>query len=76
MVEENTTEHCDGLGDLLPPGYVRWTCEVCSAVCHFEAMQMCVRRRYPGAECPHDRDQPESNGGAFGFMVRKEAADA
>lgn len=38
-----------------------------TAVCNFEAMQMCAKR-FGGTQCGFDEDQPESNGGAFGFM--------
>lgn len=54
----------DYLGDEMPPGYVPWRCEVCTAVCNFEAMTMCSRV----PECGFEKDRPESNGGAFGFM--------
>lgn len=55
----------DYLGDELPPGYVPWRCHVCTAACNFEAMTMCS-----GADdCGFREDKPESNGGAFGFMV-------
>jgi hypothetical protein len=53
----------DFLGDEMPPGYEAWQCHICNAVCNFEAMTQCQK-----AECGFDRDQPESNGGAFGFM--------
>ena len=62
------TAKLDHLGDPLPPGYEAWFCDICTAVCNFEAMHMCQRGE--GNECGFDRDNPESNGGAFGFMVR------
>ncbi len=45
----------------------------CLAVCNFEAMQLYAKRRNRSAACGFDRDQPESNGGAFGFIRRKAA---
>jgi len=61
----------DYLGDEMPSGYEPWMCPTCTAVCNFEAMTQCVKaaktERYPG-ECGFDRERPESNGGAFGFM--------
>lgn len=64
----------DYLGDEMPLGYKAWRCDTCSAVCNYEAMSLCahVRSMHPGAECGFDRDQPESNGGCFGFMVPEE----
>lgn len=63
----------DYLGDPLPDGYEPWMCSTCTAVCNFEAMMQCVKHlkteRYPG-ECCFDNEQPESNGGAFGFIKR------
>jgi hypothetical protein len=56
----------DALGDPLPEGYGQWQCPECTAICNFEAMQMCT-----GKPCPFDRDQPESNGGAFAFIRRQ-----
>ncbi len=54
----------------MPPGYVAWVCEICTAACNFEAMNMCARRWEGSSECGFDHDKPESNGGAFGFMKR------
>ena len=63
----------DFLGDEMPPGYKAWSCSICTAVCNFEAMHQCSRQRLgEEAECGFDQDHPESNGGAFGFMVRAE----
>lgn len=59
----------DYLGDEMPPGYVPWQCHVCTAICNFEAMMQCGKR-HGEPECGFDRDQPESNHGAFGFMIR------
>lgn len=61
----------DFLGDEMPPGYRPWSCDTCMAVCNYEAMTQCafVLKMNPGAECGFERDQPESNGGCFGFMV-------
>jgi hypothetical protein len=56
----------DYLGDEMPPGYEPWSCDVCTAVCNFEAMNLCAKP--DGHACGFERDQPESNGGAFGFM--------
>ena len=55
----------------LPAGYRRWVCDICTAMCNFEAMYQCVRYTSPGSECGFDRDRPESNGGAFEFMVKQ-----
>jgi hypothetical protein len=55
----------DYLGDEMPPGYEPWMCPVCTAVCNFEAMMQCAKT----ADCGFEREQPESNGGAFGFML-------
>lgn len=59
-------ESIDYLGDTMPTGYEPWMCPVCGAVCNFEAMTLC--RQPP--DCGFELDQPESNGGAFGFMKR------
>lgn len=40
------------------------------AVCNFEAMYHCFKRDDENASCGFDRDQPESNGGCFGFMTK------
>lgn len=62
----------DYLGDELPLGYEPWMCHVCTAACNFEAMTMCAKR-HGERECGFERDQPESNGSAFGFMRRSAA---
>ena len=49
-------------------------CDICTASCTFEAMQMCARRRDESAECGFDNDQPEALGGAFEFVPRDSAA--
>jgi hypothetical protein len=56
---------------VLPSGYCRWVCDVCTASCNFEAMQMCASARLSDEECGFERDQPESLGGAFEFIVKK-----
>ena len=60
----------DHLGDAMPPGYAPWSCHVCTAVCNYEAMVLCAKRGPDDAQCGFDADRPESNGGAFGFIVR------
>lgn len=60
----------DYVGDPLPVGYKQWCCPVCTAMCNFEAMQMCAKRFEPEAECGFDQEQPESNFGAFAFIVK------
>lgn len=62
----------DFLGDEMPPGYEPWSCPVCMAVCNFEAMMQCAPTRglHPGTECGFNLEQPESNGGAFGFIIK------
>lgn len=60
----------DYLGDELPEGYKPWRCGECDAVCNFEAMYHCFKRDDENASCGFDRDQPESNGGCFGFMTK------
>jgi hypothetical protein len=61
----------DYLGAPLPPGYRRWSCDVCGAGCNFEAMQQCAPtlREHPEVQCGFDRDQPESNAGPFAFVL-------
>jgi hypothetical protein len=61
----------DYLGDEMPPGYERWMCPVCTAVCNFEAMQQCAKRLGESDTCGFDDERPESNHGAFGFMKRE-----
>lgn len=60
----------DYIGDELPEGHKPWRCEECDAVCNFEAMYFCAKRRNPDANCGFDNDKPESNGGCFGFMTK------
>lgn len=60
----------DFVGDPLPEGYEPWSCDTCTAVCNFEAMELCIRRYHPEEECAFDRDQPESNFGCFGFITK------
>jgi hypothetical protein len=47
-------------------------CPICTAVCSFEAMNQCIDH----PECGFKTDKPESNGGAFGFMISKGPAGA
>ena len=60
----------DFLGDPLPEGYKAWQCYQCTAVCNFEAMQMCNKQFDAKAVCGFYLEQPESNGGCFGFMKK------
>jgi rubrerythrin len=62
----------DYLGDEMPEGYEAWMCPICTAVCSFEAMNQCIDH----PECGFKTDKPESNGGAFGFMISKGPAGA
>lgn len=55
---------------VFPPGYKPWMCSICTATCNFEAMSWCARNRDPAADCGHENDRPESNGGAFEFMIK------
>lgn len=66
-------ELVDFLGDPLQPERDPWMCDICTAVCNFEAMSQCARNFDRSAECGFKRDLPESNGGAFGFMLRRSA---
>lgn len=61
----------DYLGDHLPDGYKQWSCDVCTAMCNFEAMTMCARNQDCTSECGFQKDQPESNHGCFAFIVPK-----
>jgi hypothetical protein len=60
----------DYLGDPLPEGYEPWMCDICTAVCNYEAMTQCART----PDCGFYRDLPESNHGAFGFMIKTDKA--
>jgi hypothetical protein len=62
----------DFLGSPLPEGYEQWCCDVCTAMCNFEAMQQCEKRFNPEAECGFDRDQPESNDGCFALIIKRQ----
>lgn len=50
----------------IPNGYRRWSCSVCTASCNFEAMTMCQSP----SDCGFDKDQPESLGGYFEFIIK------
>jgi len=63
----------DLIGDEMPEGYEAWSCDVCTAVCNFEAMQMCIKRIDLSAECGFEKDLPESNHGMFGFIRKKDS---
>jgi hypothetical protein len=52
-------------------GYERWTCDICTASCTYEAMTMCARRENPTAECGFENDKPEALEDVFEFVIKK-----
>lgn len=50
---------------IMPDGWVRWYCRVCTASCTFEAMQWCART----ADCGFDVDRPFAMERAFEFVI-------
>lgn len=40
--------------------FLPWVCDICTAACTFEAMEMC-RHRPEGEECGYERDRPLAN---------------
>lgn len=38
--------------------YLPWSCDVCTAGCTFEAMELCAKRYDPVARCSHEEQTP------------------